>query len=87
MTDKGLFAAWAAHVEETAVAWDNYKTQWGENLGWLAAPVLHALVQGYEYSRQERWLQHLTVQVDELLSRLKVEKGFWMPDYLVPADC
>lgn len=74
-SDRELYQAWAEYMERVMPEWDAHTKFWDESLGWQAAPALRGLVNGYRYSHEERWLRHLTKQVDELMARLKVTEG------------
>jgi hypothetical protein len=76
MSDEELYERWATYVRRELPAWVHHKKAWGEDVGWLASPMLRGLVRGYEYSGDASWLAALTEQVDTLLDRVEVTDGF-----------
>jgi hypothetical protein len=70
---RALYQRWAAAVEKQLKTWDYHRTRWDEGIGWYASPMLRGLVRGYAWSRDPKWLKHLTAQIDELMGRLKTE--------------
>ncbi len=72
-TGQQLYNRWAETMQNHLDGWDAHKTKWNESIGWHASPMLRGLVRGYAVSHKERWLKHLTQQVDVLMDRLKVE--------------
>lgn len=68
-----LYQRWAKATEARLPEWDYHLTKWAEGIGWYASPMLHAMVKGYDYSREERWLKPLVKQIDDLMARRKTE--------------
>jgi len=75
MSDEQLYAEWAGYMEEILPEWTAHKDYFRESLGWQEAPMLRGLVDGYQYSGDEKWLKHMTAQIDVLMERLETVDG------------